>query len=59
MGIYKDITIFCDRCLIEGVGTTSAKECRKEAKASGWTKRKVEGIYIDLCPDCRFKEFKL
>ena len=53
MGIYKDITLYCDICGKEGCGSISIAETRVTALASGWKRKKIEDEYKDICPDCQ------
>ena len=52
MGMYKDVTIFCDLCFIEGASTTSAEDCRLQVKEEGWVRRKIDGKWADVCFIC-------
>lgn len=46
--------VFCDwpECLqwVHGTVHSGNKEARKQAKAAGWGRAKVDGVMMDLCP---------
>ncbi len=51
------LTLSCDKCL-EWTGNDShesARQLRRRAKAYGWTRRKLDGYLVDLCPGCKAK----
>jgi hypothetical protein len=55
MGIYKDISIYCDECHKENTdaASMSVAQTRKVAKSMGWKRLTNEkGNWIDVCPDC-------
>lgn len=51
--------IVCDRCSQAGPGdsfvATTKRRLQREAKASGWVRRRVDGRMHDLCPACADK----
>jgi hypothetical protein len=56
MAIISWIEITCDSCT-EGSGLrfssdTNAVQLRAEFKAKGWVRRKTDGEFVDICPDC-------
>lgn len=58
MGIYKDVSIYCDidDCNVEGFETISIKETRWCAKQEGWKRKKIDGEWKDICPTCDKKD---
>lgn len=52
MGLYKDISIYCDMCNTEDYDSCFVKETRRAAKAGGWKRIKIDGAYKDICPVC-------
>ncbi len=52
MGIYKDITIYCDGCGDEGYESTRVSDSRRYAHADGWRRIKEGGEYKDFCAEC-------
>jgi len=60
MAIIQWIEITCDACT-EGSGLRyreldPASKLREEFKDKGWVRKRVDGIMIDLCPECKDKE---
>lgn len=53
--VYRDVTLFCNVCEVEGYFTTSAFDSRKHAKNEGWIRTFVKQIkmYVDICPKCQ------
>ena len=57
MAIIVWIEITCEECT-EGSGLRykdldTARTLRTEFKAKGWVHKKVDGGFIDLCPECK------
>ena len=50
---YRDVTLYCDECGVEGFPSTRAGDSRKAAKKDGWLRKLVKGEYVDICPDCQ------
>lgn len=59
MGIYSDITLYCDVCGTEGYESTRAGDSRKNARKDGWKRKKIEGELKDICPECLATELIL
>lgn len=57
MSVSKEITVWCDRCDTwthgAGIGIpTTVKDARRAARSAGWTRRRVNGVLVDLCHGC-------
>lgn len=51
---YQDFLLICDICGKPHEAVFSSWEKAKDAKKEdGWTSNKVDGEWIDICPDCR------
>lgn len=53
--VFRDITLYCDKCGKEDYFTTSAFDSRRMAKKDGWLRKynKQKGRYEDICPKCK------
>lgn len=55
-GYHGDYTLECDICGAEAEETfdsfMDAVEWKKD-KSNGWTSKKRDGEWMDVCPDCR------
>lgn len=63
MSVTISTHIFCDLCHnwnpdvgVSGVMEPRTAEARKIARKHGWIRKKVNGRYIDVCPDCKDKD---
>lgn len=57
MSLTVTTDVNCDRCIawvfgISGYTNVQSAIARKSAARAGWTRRKVDGKFVDLCPEC-------
>jgi Na+-translocating ferredoxin:NAD+ oxidoreductase RNF subunit RnfB len=60
MGRMKDFCdINCDICFMWiPTNCTTLKEARKILKKEGWPTKKIDNKVIDICPNCKDKEYE-
>jgi len=53
MSVSREITVVCDICRsnCDSTGWTNA-DARQQAHDDGWRRRKIDGEWLDVCPDC-------
>jgi hypothetical protein len=56
MSVTREVTVWCDGCMEwDQRSGTRATDLRRELKAKGWTRTKVDGEWKDYCPECSRK----
>jgi len=53
VSVCAQINIVCDHCDAESDTWRTVGMARRSARRDGWRRRKIDGHYLDICPDCQ------